>query len=81
MGTHYKRAIFNEHLQGTIIGWAEKAKKKKGQKADSQPEQGSSHEGAATAGAGAGVQLATIFQKRASAPENTTPVPRAEGSN
>lgn len=29
MGSLYKRAIFNEHVQTNLVGWAKKAKKKK----------------------------------------------------
>jgi len=29
MGTTYKKAIFDEHVQVGLIGWAEKVKKKK----------------------------------------------------
>ncbi|CAI8611519.1 unnamed protein product [Vicia faba] len=70
MGTHYKRAIFNEHVQVGLVGWAEKVKKKKALKAESQ---GSSHdhEGSSTS---AGIQLGSVFQKKASAPDH-------EGSN
>ncbi|KAJ1399026.1 Mlo-related protein [Sesbania bispinosa] len=77
MGTHYKRAIFNEHVQEGIVGWAQKVKKKKGLKADdTQHAQGSSNEGA-----NAGIQLGSIFPKRASTPADNTSVPKADGSN
>lgn len=77
MGTHYKRAIFNEHVQVGLVGWAEKVKKKKALKAESQ---GSSHdqEGSSTS---AGIQLGSVFQKKASTPEDNASVPKAEGSN
>lgn len=76
MGTHFKRAIFNEHVQERIAGWQQKIKNKKGLKADSQSGQGS-HEGSSSAG----VQLGSIFQKRASAPENNTSVPKPDEIN
>lgn len=70
MGTYYKKAIFDEHMQAGVIDWAQKVKKK-GLKADAsngQCGQGSSHSGST-----AGVQLGSIFQ-RASAPEDIQPV-------
>ncbi|XP_027354077.1 MLO-like protein 1 isoform X2 [Abrus precatorius] len=76
MGTHFKRAIFNEHLQQNIVGWAQKAKKRKGLKADGQPGQGSSHESSS-----AGIQLESILPRRASAPGVSTSVPKDDGTN
>ncbi|XP_058785728.1 MLO-like protein 1 [Vicia villosa] len=70
MGSHYKRAIFNEHVQVGLVGWAEKVKKKKAQKADSNQGSSHDHEGSNSAG----IQLGSVFQKRASAPDH-------EGSN
>ncbi|KHN19980.1 MLO-like protein 1 [Glycine soja] len=75
MGTHYKRAIFNEHLQQNIVGWAQKAKKRKGLKADGNPGQGSSQESANT-----GIQLGSIF-KKASAPGGSSSATKADGTN
>ncbi|OIW14706.1 hypothetical protein TanjilG_33048 [Lupinus angustifolius] len=74
MGTNYKKAIFEEHVQVGLIGWAQKAKMKKEQKADSQHEsgQGSSH---------VGIQLGQLFPKRASAPQDNTFIPpKPDGS-
>ncbi|KAK7287284.1 hypothetical protein RIF29_00492 [Crotalaria pallida] len=68
MGTHFKKAIFDEQVQARLVGWAQKAKKK-GVKVDNQPGQGSSHNTA-----GAGVQLGSIF-RRASEPEDRAIVP------
>lgn len=79
MGSHFKRAIFNEHVQERIAGWQQKIKNKKGQKAENQSGQGSSHEGSSSSSAG--IQLGSIFQKRASAPENNTSVPKADEIN
>ncbi|RDX82852.1 MLO-like protein 1, partial [Mucuna pruriens] len=74
MGTHFKRAIFNEHLQHNLVGWAQKAKKKKGLKAaDSHPDQGGSRESANTE-----IQIGSIFPKAASAPGDSTSVPKAD---
>ncbi|KAF2288110.1 hypothetical protein GH714_004450 [Hevea brasiliensis] len=33
MGSYYKKAIFEEHIQASVLGWAEKAKRKAGLKA------------------------------------------------
>jgi mlo protein len=77
MGSHFKRAIFNDHVQVGIVGWAEKVKKKKALKADGQPSQGSSH----THEGSTGIQLGSVFQKKASAPEDNTSVTKPEGSN
>nr|ACU20519.1 unknown [Glycine max] len=73
MGTHYKRAIFNDHLQQSIVGWVQKAKKRKGLKADGNPGQGSSQESANT-----GIQLGSIF-KKATAPGDSSSAPKADG--
>ncbi|XP_027904814.1 MLO-like protein 1 [Vigna unguiculata] len=75
MGTHYKRAIFNEHLQHNIVGWAQKAKKRKELKADGRPGQGSSQESGNT-----GIQLGSIFTKKASAPGDTSSAPKDDGT-
>ncbi|XP_057436663.1 MLO-like protein 1 [Lotus japonicus] len=79
MGSHFKRAIFNEHVQEGIVGWAQKAKKKKALKADSQH----SGQGSSQGNSNAGIQLGSIFPKRAAAPppEANTSVPKADGSN
>ncbi|XP_020229189.1 MLO-like protein 1 [Cajanus cajan] len=84
MGTHYKRAIFNEHLQQNIVGWAQKAKRRKGLKAETESHsgQGSAHESSgagAGAGSATGIQLGSIF-KKASAPGDSTSVPKADGN-
>lgn len=33
MGTHFKKSIFDEHIQVGLVGWAQKVKKKQGLKA------------------------------------------------
>jgi len=73
MGTHYKRAIFNDHLQQNIVGWAQKAKRRKEQNADGNPGQGSSQESGNT-----GIQLGSIFPKKASGPGNSSSAPKAD---
>ncbi|KAL3649230.1 MLO-like protein 1 [Castilleja foliolosa] len=54
MGTHFKKSIFDEHVQVGLVGWAQKAKKK-GLKAAL----GGSTEGSSTGGGGSslGIQL------------------------
>lgn len=32
MGSYFKKAIFNEHIQEGLVGWAKKGKKRKEQK-------------------------------------------------
>ncbi|XP_014516020.1 MLO-like protein 1 [Vigna radiata var. radiata] len=72
MGTHFKKAIFDEQVQARLVGWAQKAKKK-GLRGDSnaQSAQGSAQ-------VGAGIQLGAVF-RRASAPEENVIVPTNEG--
>lgn len=36
MGTSFKKAIFDEHVQERLVGWAESVKKKKGLRAASE---------------------------------------------
>lgn len=75
MGTTYKKAIFDEHVQVGLIGWAEKVKKKKGLKAASNGSgQGSSHEGSTP-----GIQMGSVF-RMASTPEEIQAAPGSEGS-
>jgi mlo protein len=75
MGTTYKKAIFDEHVQVGLIGWAEKVKKKKGLKAASNGSgQGSSHEGSTPS-----IQMGSVFHK-ASIPEEIQAAPGSEGS-
>lgn len=72
MGTHFKKAIFDEQVQARLVGWAQKAKKK-GLRGDSN---GQSAQGSAQVGAG--IQLGAVF-RRASAPEENVIVPTNEG--
>ncbi|ESW06278.1 hypothetical protein PHAVU_010G034400 [Phaseolus vulgaris] len=64
MGTHFKKAIFDDQVQARLVGWAQKAKKK-GLRGDNngQSVQGSPH-------VGAGIQLGPVFRKP-SPPEDT----------
>ncbi|KAK4268076.1 hypothetical protein QN277_024781 [Acacia crassicarpa] len=41
MGTHYKAAIFNEHIQEGLAGWAERVRKKKARRGESPDESSS----------------------------------------
>lgn len=62
MGTHFKKSIFDEHVQVGLVGWAQKVKKKKGLKGMVT---GSSH-GSSTSGGpstGAAVQMGEIGRK------------------
>ncbi|XP_028755650.1 MLO-like protein 1 isoform X1 [Neltuma alba] len=64
MGTHYKAAIFNEHVQEGLAGWAERVKKKKALTGENQRD-----------GSSAGVvQLGSVFRKP-SAPQKSPPNP------
>lgn len=38
MGTHFKKSIFDEHVQAGLLGWAQKAKK--GLKTSANPNRG-----------------------------------------
>lgn len=65
MGTSFKKAIFDEHVQVGLVGWAQKVKKRKGLRAAAAD--GSSHgtkEGSSTVG----IQLGNVMRKAASAP-------------
>lgn len=75
MGTSFKKAIFDEHVQVGLVGWAQKAKKKKGLKAAGNDSgQGSSHEATSR-----GIQLGSAFRK-ASMPEEIQPAAGSENS-
>lgn len=80
MGTHFKKAVFDEQVQARLVGWAQKAKKK-GLRGESQSGQGSSpnnnnnNNGAGTAG----IQLGPMF-RRASAQDDNAIVPIGQES-
>lgn len=82
MGSSFKRAIFNEHVQVGLVGWAQKVKKKKGLK---EAGDGSGTGSGTVAGSGqpssdtastsvtasaVGIQLGRLVHK-ASTPEQT----------
>uniref|UniRef100_A0A803L853 MLO-like protein n=1 Tax=Chenopodium quinoa TaxID=63459 RepID=A0A803L853_CHEQI len=61
MGSNFKKAIFDEHVQAGILGWREKVKKKKGLKGSvngSTTGETSTDEGSATR-----IQMARLIQK------------------
>ncbi|PON56658.1 Mlo-related protein [Parasponia andersonii] len=76
MGSSFKRAIFDEHVQVGLVGWAQKAKKKKGLKAaaDGSSSGTGSGTGQPSSDAGStsavGIQLGRLVHK-ASKPEQT----------
>ncbi|XP_020534428.2 MLO-like protein 1 isoform X3 [Jatropha curcas] len=72
MGSSFKRAIFDDHIQAGIVGWAQKAKKKKGLRAAAATDgsnQASSHESSV------GIQLVRAAHNGAAAAAAT------DGSN
>ena len=77
MGTYYKKAIFDEHMQAGVIDWAQKVKKKR-LKADAS--NGRSGQGSSNNGSTPGVELGAIF-RRASAPEDIQTAQKSEGAN
>lgn len=76
MGSFFKKAIFDEHVQVGLVGWAQKAKRKKGLKATSDGSVPASSHGGSSA---AGIQLGRVLRK-ASAPEDVQPASGPEGS-
>ncbi|XP_057953264.1 MLO-like protein 1 [Malania oleifera] len=65
MGSHFKKAIFDEHLQAGLVGWVQKAKKKGLRAAASQAT--SSH------GSTAGIQLGRVMRKESAPVDNEIP--------
>ncbi|KAK3025824.1 hypothetical protein RJ639_041272 [Escallonia herrerae] len=65
MGTHFKKSIFNEHIQVSLVDWAQKVKRKKGLKAAAT----GSVQGSSTDGSTVGIQLGRVVHKE-SAPES-----------
>ncbi|KAM3698781.1 hypothetical protein ACJW30_06G215700 [Castanea mollissima] len=75
MGTSFKKAIFDDHVQVGLVGWAQKAKKKKGLKAAGNGSgQDSSHEATSR-----GIQLGSALRK-ASTPEEIQSAAGSENS-
>ncbi|XVE62438.1 hypothetical protein DITRI_Ditri06bG0118300 [Diplodiscus trichospermus] len=75
MGSSFKKAIFEEHVQVGLVGWAQKAKKKKGLKASEGAAQANREEHPSVAG----IQMGGVLRK-ASAPEEIHPSHDSEGS-
>lgn len=75
MGSNFKKAIFDEHVQVGLVSWAQKVKNKKGLKAaaNNGSGQGSSHESTTV-----GIQMGAVLRK-ASMPEEIQPAPGSEG--
>ncbi|XP_075494244.1 MLO-like protein 1 isoform X2 [Primulina tabacum] len=73
MGTHFKKSIFDEHVQAGLVGWAQKAKKRKGLKAAID---GSTQAGSTDGSAVRSLQMVGIGRK-----ETTTPPAEIQPSN
>ncbi|KAL2239621.1 UNVERIFIED_CONTAM: MLO-like protein 1 [Sesamum indicum] len=69
MGTYFKKSIFDEHVQVGLVGWAQKAKKRKGLKATL----GGSTQGGSTNGPSIGIQMAAIGRKEEPPQSDTQP--------
>ncbi|XP_052188104.1 MLO-like protein 1 [Diospyros lotus] len=76
MGSCFKKAIFDDHMHAHIVGWAEKAKRKKQMKAVA----GGSGERDSTNGSKMGILLQKVGRK-GSAPDEIQPTTGAQGSN
>lgn len=60
MGSNFKKAIFDEHVQAGILGWRDKVKKKKALK---DAVNGSTASGTSTEGPTTRIQMARLIQK------------------
>ena len=69
MGSSFKKAIFDEHVQVGLVGWAQKVKKRKGLRAAADASSQGGKEGSSTVG---GIQLGSAMRK-ASAPQEIKP--------
>ncbi|XVE62435.1 hypothetical protein DITRI_Ditri06bG0118000 [Diplodiscus trichospermus] len=74
MGSSFKKSIFEEHVQVGLVGWAQKAKKKKGLKASEGAAQANREECPSVAG----IQMGRVLHN-ASAPEEIHPSHDSEG--
>ncbi|XP_062020618.1 MLO-like protein 1 [Rosa rugosa] len=82
MGTSFKKAIFEDHVQVGLVGWAQKVKKKKAAAADASSSgsgsvQASSHGGI---GSALGIQMGKLA-KKATKPEENISVQKKEEEN
>ncbi|THF95458.1 hypothetical protein TEA_007720 [Camellia sinensis var. sinensis] len=76
MGTSFKKAIFDEHVQVGLVGWAQKVRKKQLKAATNVSVGGKSTDGSTT-----GIQLGRLAGKE-SAPEDISPTTAAaQGHN
>ncbi|KAK8480541.1 hypothetical protein V6N13_031449 [Hibiscus sabdariffa] len=74
MGSSFKKAIFDEHVQVGLVGWALKAKKKKGLKAATQTAAGNPPE----QNPSISIQMGRVL-RNASAPEEIHPSQGSDG--
>ncbi|KAM7273278.1 hypothetical protein ACFE04_027942 [Oxalis oulophora] len=81
MGSSFKKAIFDEHIQVGLVGWANKVKKKKTLKvASNQPGSGSSFgTGHSPGSSSVAIQMGRLIHSD-SAPAEIQPVPDTDGS-
>ncbi|XP_073304091.1 MLO-like protein 1 isoform X2 [Primulina huaijiensis] len=70
MGTHFKKSIFDEHVQAGLVGWAQKAKKRKGLKAAID---GSTQAGSTDGSAVRSLQMVGIGRKETTPPTEIQP--------
>ncbi|XP_073061646.1 MLO-like protein 1 isoform X2 [Primulina eburnea] len=70
MGTHFKKSIFDEHVQAGLVGWAQKAKKRKGLKAAID---GSTQAGSTDGSAVRSLQMVGIGRKETTPPAEIQP--------
>ncbi|NP_001284374.1 MLO-like protein 1 [Cucumis melo] len=68
MGSSFKKAIFDEHVQVGLVGWAQKVKKRKGLRAAAD----GSSQGVKEGGSTVGIQLGNVMRK-AFAPQEIKP--------
>ncbi|KAL8026947.1 hypothetical protein ABFX02_14G063300 [Erythranthe guttata] len=79
MGTHFKKSIFEEHVQVGLVGWAQKVKKKHGLKAalggstQAGSTQGGSTQAGSTGGSSLGIQMAGIARRETKPPSEVQP--------
>lgn len=66
MGTHFKKSIFDEHVQVGLLGWRQKVKEKKELKAALGG--GSTARGGSSGGSSIGIQMAGIGRREATSP-------------
>lgn len=66
MGTHFKKSIFDEHVQTGLLGWAQKAKKNKGLKGfvKNAGSNSNSNQGSSTDGSTVAIQIAEIGRNK-----------------